>query len=387
MKRLFSLLFVAMLAGQAWAQTTFEIGNLKYTITDAEKREVSVGKAVIEPKGDLEIKDTVSYNGVTYRVTEIDSYGFRDCWYLTSITLPESLTAIKNNAFANCTNMESFTIPSSVTTLGGYIFYNCKALTALTIPQSVTSIGGGLCSYCTKLTAITVEAGNANYSSVDGVLYNGDTLLVMYPIGKNSTSFMFPNTVTKIARSSFRGCTKLVSVTLDEALTSVAGYAFDGCSNLETINIPSSVTSIDDCTFKNCRNLKTIAIPASVTTIKNGAFDGCYNLTVYCETESAPAGWSSDWMYNTIIEGDFVFSPSSDRTANVIGYLGSETDITIPDIVSFNGVERTVTGIGNQICCGNTNVISITIPKTVTTIGKVRFRDAKKATSKKRRLK
>ena len=33
MKRIFSLLFAAMLAGQAWAQTSFEVGKLKYTIT------------------------------------------------------------------------------------------------------------------------------------------------------------------------------------------------------------------------------------------------------------------------------------------------------------------------------------------------------------------
>ena len=271
----------------------------------------------------------------------------------------------------------SINIPASVTTLGGYIFYNCYALTSLTIPKSVTSIGGGLCSFCTRLTAITVEAGNANYTSVDGVLYNGDTLLVMYPIGKNQTSFVFPNTVTSIARSSFRGCTKLQSVTLSESLTSVAGYAFNGCSNLKTINIPSSVTSIEDHTFDDCQNLKTIAIPATVTTIKEGAFASCGSLTVYCETETKPAGWSTSGssvlnsaVYGVVQSGDYFVRKTNDseHTAEVAKYVGTSTSIEIPETLEINGTSYSVTGIGDNAFKGSTSLTSITVPATVTEI-------------------
>ena len=408
MKRLFTVFLVTALAGQALAQTTFTVGNLEYTVIDADEHTVSVSAATNTLSGALIIGPTVTNENVSYRVTEIKDrgfencrslttlvlpehmttigqYAFNGCTGLTSITLPESLTTIKNNAFVNCQKVASFEIPNSVTTIGGYAFYQCYALTTLTIPRSVTSIGAGLCSFCTGLTAITVEAGNPNYVSVYGVLYTIDTTqLVQYPIGKNSSSFVFPNTVTTIARSSFRGCTKLQSVTLSESLTSVAGYAFNKCSNLKTINIPSSVTCIDDHTFDGCRNLKTIAIPATVATIKEGAFSSCSNLTVYCEAETIPAGWNSGWnpyvssnppVCNAIVEGDFVFRPSSDSTANVIGYIGSETDITIPETYTHNNTECSVTGVGSQAFSGNTSITSITVPETVTEIESGAFDD------------
>ena len=408
MKRLFTVFLVTALAGQALAQTTFTVGNLEYTVIDADEHTVSVSAATNTLSGALTIEPTVTNENVSYRVTEIKDrgfencrsltsltlpehlttigqYAFNGCTGLTSITLPESLTTIKNNAFVNCQKVASFEIPNSVTTIGGYAFYQCYALTTLTIPHSVTSIGAGLCSFCTGLTAITVEAGNQNYVSVDGVLYTIDTTqLVQYPIGKNASSFVFPNTVTTIARSSFRGCTKLQSVTLPESLTSVAGYAFNKCSNLKTINIPSSVTCIDDHTFDGCRNLKAIAIPATVATIKEGAFSSCSNLTVYCEAETIPAGWSSSWnpyvssnppVCNAIVEGDFVFRPSSDSTANVIGYIGSETDITIPETYTHNNTECSVTGVGSQAFSGNTSITSITVPETVTEIESGAFDD------------
>ena len=60
MKNLTTLLFAALLAGQAWAQE-FTVGNLKYTVTDATKNEVSVGKISDEnnPTGSIEIPATV----------------------------------------------------------------------------------------------------------------------------------------------------------------------------------------------------------------------------------------------------------------------------------------------------------------------------------------
>ncbi|MBR2195538.1 MAG: leucine-rich repeat domain-containing protein [Salinivirgaceae bacterium] len=399
MKQLFSIAIAAMLAGQALAQTTFTVGNLEYTVIDAEEHMVSVSAASSKPTGALTIESIVANGNASYLVTEIGAYGFENCsgltslvlpeslttigqfafngcTGLTSITLPESLTTIKNNAFVNCQKVASFEIPNSVTTIGGYAFYNCYALTALTIPRSATSVGAGLCSFCTKLTAITVEDGNPNYVSVDGVLYTiYTTQLVQYPIGKNSSSFVFPNTVTTIARSSFRGCTKLQNVTLSESLTSVAGYAFNKCSNLKTINIPSSVTCIDDHTFDGCHNLKVIAIPATVATIKEGAFSSCSNLTVYCEAETKPTGWSGDWSANSAVYGvmpggEYIVRKTNDseHTAEIVVYIGTSTSISIPETLEINGTSYSVTGIGDNAFKGSTSLTSITVPATVTEI-------------------
>ena len=124
MKRIFTILFAAMLAGQTWAES-FTIDNLKYNLKS--KNTVSVCKIFDnKPTGDLVIPAEVENDGVTYIVAEIDSWAFNSCEGLTSVTIPNSVTKIGNNAFGYCTNLTSITIPQSVTTIEDYVFEGCR---------------------------------------------------------------------------------------------------------------------------------------------------------------------------------------------------------------------------------------------------------------------
>lgn len=115
--------------------------------------------------GRITIPKTVFYDGTTYNVTAIGEYAFF-YGYITSVTIPNSVTSIKDCAFLRCQDLKSITIPNSVKTIGSSAFYNCTGLTSVTIPKSVTSIGsnnpfGG----CSGLTSIRVEGGNTNFDS------------------------------------------------------------------------------------------------------------------------------------------------------------------------------------------------------------------------------
>lgn len=142
MKKLMTLFVAVAFAGQAWAED-FAIGNLKYTITDAEKHEVSVGKISDDnkPEGGLVIPAEVENEGVKYAVTSICKSAFWCCYDLTSVTISNSVTSIGESAFERCYGLTSVIIPNSVTSIGGSAFYGCIRLTSVTISNSVTSIG------------------------------------------------------------------------------------------------------------------------------------------------------------------------------------------------------------------------------------------------------
>jgi hypothetical protein len=64
------------------------------------------------------------YNS-TYPRTAIDKTGFRDCGYLESIVIPDSVTTIGYLAFLGCKNLEHIVIPDSVKEIGYDPFYGC----------------------------------------------------------------------------------------------------------------------------------------------------------------------------------------------------------------------------------------------------------------------
>lgn len=80
------------------------------------------------------------------------------------------------------------------------------------------------------------------------------------------------------------------------------GYIVMGigmCNDIDII-IPSTyngknVVSIIDYAFSGCSSLNLIVIPDSVTSIGEDAFEYCYSLIIYCEANSEPSGWDSNW--------------------------------------------------------------------------------------------
>ena len=63
-----------------------------------------------DASGSVSIPESVTHNGVEYKVTEISEGAFQNNTSLTEVTIPASITSIGPKAFAGCKNLQAITI-------------------------------------------------------------------------------------------------------------------------------------------------------------------------------------------------------------------------------------------------------------------------------------
>ncbi len=110
-----------------------------------------IAKQASYATGDREIPEEVTYTYTdkehnlitnTYKVVQIGSNAFEGCKYMTSISIPETITVIKDDCFRNCDELKSIVIPNSVTSIGKGVFKYCPNLRTVTLGTSVKTLGG-----------------------------------------------------------------------------------------------------------------------------------------------------------------------------------------------------------------------------------------------------
>ena len=275
----------------------------------------------------------------------------------------DNITSIGDSAFSSCPSLRTLQNLPKLTNIGTSAFANCKRLTSITIPDSVKSIGGSAFSGCSSLESITIPfvGAKAGVTSSDtyqypfGYIfgetsYDGGVATPHYSHG--SYTYYIPSslksvTVTggNILYGAFYNCTGLTSVTIPNSVKSIGRGAFDGCSGLTSITIPNSVKSIGRGAFYNCKGLTSITIPNSVKSIGSSAFSGCTGLTT--------VNWNATACTSAGSSGSPIFKDCSNLAT-----------VNIGDNVKI---------IPSYAFAGCTGLTSITIPDSVTSIGKDAF--------------
>ena len=165
--------------------------------------------------------------------------------------------------------------------------------------------------------------------------------------------------VTSIGGNAFYGCSGLTSIIIGNGVKSIGQLAFYGCSGLTSIEIPNSVTSIGEKAFYDCVNLKTVNNFSGLSISKSSSNNGY--VAYYADyVINAPNG---------SIEGDFVFAEVYGKNT-LKQYLGEGGALTLP--ADYKGEDYV---IGENAFSGNTSIISIEIPNSVTSIGEKTFYD------------
>ena len=321
-------------------------------------------------------KDSASYT-VPSTVITIEDLAFYHNAYLTSVDLG-SVVTIGQSAFLQCSALAAVNIPDTVTIIDYQAFCDCSSLRTIHLGSSVMIIGDNALNECDSLESITVSGSNTWYSSINGVLLNGDgTILIQYPVAKKDPAYTVPSSVKTIGEYAFRGCTELSSVNLG-SVEVIGSNAFTDCPYLTSVEF-SSVKTIGDGAFYQCTSLNTVAIPDTAEYIGSNAFYHCTALSSvsigknvqYVETD---AFCHCTFLSSiTVDPGNPYFSSTDnmlirtgDNTLIYCAPAAAQTSVTIPD---------TVKAIGPRAFEYCANLESIVIPDSVKSIAHYAFKE------------
>lgn len=354
MKRISSILLALYMSIAIFAEKV-QIGDLYYELNTSNLTASVVHNYSYSQLSNLIIPAYVSHQGLEYRVTSIGE-----------------------DAFWTYSNLKSVTIPNSITSIGIGAFYSCHGLTSVIIPNSVTNIGKRAFANCTSLISIDVDANNANYCAVDGVLFSIDTTtLLQYPGGKQG-AYTIPNNVTRLENHAFDGCAGLTSIEIPSNIENVfAGFSPYGNVNLKSVILNSNnVLNVNSVSSVFGRQVEYFTIGENITSIVEKAFSDCPNLISISVDENNPNYCAVDGvLYNkdtTILyrcpvkkQGAYII-PSCVTRIEVDAFRGCAdlTAITLPNSLSTIGEDAF------SACVG---LASLSVPNSVNAIGEYAF--------------
>jgi hypothetical protein len=192
------------------------------------------------------------------------------------------------------------------------------------------------------MIAVTTIWGQTWKSGATTITLNGETLIVSgkgamedycydcnrpwYSSQKTITSLVIEAGVMSIGETAFGGFSGLTSVTIPSSVTTIGDNAFAYCTTLPSVTIPNSVKTIGWGAFSGCKNLTTITIPSSVMNIDERAFFQSYNLT---SIDVAP-----DNIHYSSVDGVLF---NKNKTTLLICPQGKKGAYTIPNSVTSLG--------------------------------------------------
>ena len=241
-----------------------------------------------------------SYTSLTYPVYNAHCFAYLPMSFKGAYAIPEGIKHITGGAFCDRHYLTSITIPNSVTSIGNWAFA-ASALTSIFIPNSVTSIGESAFHCCSSLASVSIG-----------------------------------NSVTTIGRDAFHYCFSLTSLTIPNSVTSIGGSAFSECSSLTSVSIGNSVTSIGGGAFLECSSLTSVSIGNSVTNIGDCAFAACSSLaSITCDATTPPTMYSETFL--GVSKSIPVYIPCGTISAyNTAQYWDEFTNIQQPSLAKYS---------------------------------------------------
>lgn len=202
----------------------------------------------------------------------INRYSFKLCTNLTSVTIPQKVSALYSDTFYFCSSLEVVNIPDNVRAIDDYSFGSCGNLRSVSFGSGLSYLSSMAFYNCILLEEFVVSPSNQNfYSDSNGVLYDKNmSTIVRFPSNLNIANYSIPNGVTTIGARCFNNNQHIVNLTLPSTIRTIGFNATNEFVNLQSIICPIE-TPPSTQTLKNMSNV-TLYVPSqSVDTYKNNS--------------------------------------------------------------------------------------------------------------------
>lgn len=212
-------------------------------------------------------------------VTEIagTTMQFRQHSYITSLTIPSSVTAIESNfmskAFTDCSRLAEIFNGSEIDLSAKEWDVNMYGINDWTVihtdlnePSILTQDAEGyvwatgeetkLVAYFGKETALTLPADHAGarYSILGNAFFES-----------NLEKAVIPGGVREIGEGSFQGSAALKEVVIEEGVEVIGRRAFYDCTGLTVLSLPLSLKSSGTGAFAFCEALEKVSYAGNVS--------------------------------------------------------------------------------------------------------------------------
>ena len=260
----------------------FEVDGIKYVpVSPSERTCDAIDCVYDESKTEVNINNSVTYQGVDMKVMNVQPYTFYQNPYLQKVNLDVS-GRLSQYALSNCPNLQIALLGNNVTNIDDYAFSNCQKLESIIIPDAVNDIGQYAFSDCSNMTSVHIGDGTSS-----------------------------------IGQYAFSGCLNMTSVHIGEGTSTIGQYAFSGCSNMTNLNIGNKTKYINPFAFQNCSSLSAISIPGSIRSVGDYAFSGCKSLNEVVIKERKENG-------DTTLLGNYLIGSGQYRTIVIDVAKGDE---------------------------------------------------------------